>query len=265
MIHVDLTGVIPHELLALLQSQDLVEVVLDQVAEAARLKWIRLATTELRTSRQTYADGIQPIESEPGVRTITLLGWLANAIESGLDPFDLRETLLGPHARNRRPIRSGKVQTGWYANVPIRHGTPGTTGLAGTPMGEPYGPRGALSRAVSGGLSSEAAAALGKAVYAEARRRRGKPLSEAHGGPLLAPHHKTGIYTGMRRVTGSGPGGGAHRQYFTFRRISTNNPTGWIHPGIEPHNFVDRVGQHIVELTPRVVHAVLSAASGGGR
>jgi hypothetical protein len=259
VIEIDLREIIPQELVVLLESQDLVEVVLDQVSEAARLKWIRIATSELKTSRQTYADGIQPVETAPGMRTITLVGWLANVIEGGQNPFDLRTTLLGSGARNRRPIQGpGGVQVGWYANVPFRHGTPETTGLAGTPMGAPYGPRGSQSRALSGGLSPQAAARLGKAIHAEARRRRGKPLGEAHGGPKLAPHHATGIYTGMRRVTGRpAGGGGAHRQYFTFRRISTRNSQGWIHPGIEPHRFADRVTDHVATLMPRVVESVL--------
>jgi hypothetical protein len=265
VIELDLRDAIPHELVTLLDSQDLAEIILDQVSESARLKWLRIATSELRTSRQSYADGIQPVEAEPGRRTLTLLGWLANAIEGGLEPFDLRSTLLGPGARNRRPLmrqtEGGQpVQVGWYANVPFRHGTPGTTGLAGTPMGQPYGPRGGLSRALSGGLSERDAAKLGKAVYAEAKRRRGRALSEAHGGPKLAPHHTTGIYTGMRRVEGRPPqGGGAHRQYFTFRRISTANPTGWIHPGIEPHRFLDQVSDHVAKIAPRIVTSVLDA------
>jgi hypothetical protein len=271
VIDVDISEALPESLMQMLESLDLVEAVLDDVAASARAKWQRLAQTELHTTRQSYIEGIQEVESEPGLRSIALVGWLANAVENGMDSFDLRETLLGPNATTRRASRSG----GWYANVPFRHGTPGSTGLAGQPMGSPYAPAGALSRA-GGPLTADAAKALGKAVYAAAKRlssrgphgkgRTTVPASE--GGPLLRPHHATGIYTGMRheRKPYVNPTTGkttVQSTYGTFRRISTENTTGWIHPGIEPHRFVEQVADHVGVIVPAVINQAIQAAMSG--
>jgi|WetSurMetagenome_2_1015567.scaffolds.fasta_scaffold32790_2 hypothetical protein len=282
ILDADISGAIPESLLTVLENLDLVEVVLDDIASSAHAKWIRLAQTDLKTSRQSYIEGIQEVESQPGQRTIALVGWLANAVENGLDPFDLRETLLGPNAKNRHPILASvvrglpKVRTGgWYANVPFRHGTPGSTGLAGQPMGSPYGPRGDMSRAAGGVMTAGQATAFGQAVYAAAKAlqtktasRKGATLPSSQGGPLLRPHHTTGIYTGMSRTrkpyvnvqTGKTT---TQPQYGTFRRISTSNPSGWLHPGIEPHGFAEQVNQHVERIAPTVIAQAIKAALDG--
>ena len=275
MIDVDLTEALPTELMALLADIGLVEAVLTDLAESAWLKWRNIAARELHTSRQTYINGIQSPEVRPGERVLTLVGWLPNAIESGIDGFDLRRTLLeNPNARARRPIldENGQ-QVGWYANIPFRHGTPGTTGLAGQPMGRPYekGMR-------QGWMDPDAAREFGKQVYAAAKRLRTKgtkrktkgrmTLPEALAGPKLAEHHSTSIYTGMKRVrkpyvnkrTGKTT---VQSQYFTWRRISTTNRDGWMHPGIEPRNFSKRVSDHVAEIAPSVISDAIASALKG--
>jgi hypothetical protein len=267
VIEVDFSDALPESLMALLEGQGLVEAVLDDVAASARVHWIRLAQTELRSSRQSYIQGIQEVEAEPGSRSIALVGWLANAIEAGIDSFDLRDTLLGPNARNRRQAADGT----WYANVPFRHGTPGSSGLAGSPMGAPYAPAGPGSRA-GGPMSSDQASAFGKAIYAAAKqlgkKGRSKTLPRPPGDPLLRPHHTTSIYTGMRRErkpyvnveTGKTT---VQTQYGTFRRISEKNTTGWIHPGIEPHGYAEKVSEHVRRIAPTVIAAALKGAMEG--
>jgi len=261
VIEIDLSELVEPALWLEALGAEIEEVVLDLLSSAARAKWEKLAGERLRSTAQTYIQGIQHVESEPGRRVITLLGWLPVAIERGLDPFDMRTTLLGPNASKRRPDGKG----GWYANVPMRHGTPGTTGLVGSPMGQPYGPRGEHSRALTGGMTAAAAEAMGKAIYRRALKLKGgKSLPEKHGGPLLAPHHTTGIYTGARRdrktyqaSTGT--------QYVTFRRISTANPRGWMHPGITARNLSAEVVQHVGRITAATIQGILHGASGGDR
>ncbi|MBT8428502.1 MAG: hypothetical protein KJN79_01180 [Gammaproteobacteria bacterium] len=288
MVEIDMSDVIPEQMLAAL-SESMVVHILDSVATSARAKWIRLAQTELQTSRQSYIQGIQDVESEgPMERSITLLGWLPNAIENGLAPFDMRETLLGPGSSIRKPIfkSAGKGRSGatlyeatgqYYAHVPIRHGTPGTTGLAGLPMGEAYGERGPRSRAVGGGMgpkaimNTERAQAFGEAVYGAAKQLRSK--RKMAGGkyrapdrlhapdPLLKSHHKTSIYHGMTKVRKPyrNPDTGkttVQSQYTTFRTISDANKTGWMHPGIEPRKLSTKVADHAAD----VMHAAVRVA-----
>lgn len=290
MIEIDMTDVIPHEVLTALSDAMLAHV-LDDVASSCRAKWIKLAQEELNTSRQTYIEGIQQVEeSGPLERSITLVGWLPNAIETGLAPFDLRETLLGPGSSIRRPImkvtgktsRSGatlyEFTGGYYAHVPFRHGTPGTTGLAGLQMGMAYGERGGLSRAVGGGLgpkaimSTERAQAFGHAVHQAAKALRARtqaagkyrPPDRLHAPkPLLKQHHKTSIYHGMVRVRKPYRNPRTQKttvqsQFFTFRTISDLSGEGWMHPGIEPRKLSERVESHAA----RVMHAAVRTAYG---
>jgi hypothetical protein len=293
MIEIDMTDVIPHEVLASL-SDAMLEHVIDDVAASARAKWVRLAQTELHGTRQSYIEGIQPVEdSGPLERSITLVGWLPNAVENGLGPFDLRETLLGPGSSIRRPImkvvgknsRSGasmyEFTGGYYAHVPFRHGTPGSSGLAGTQMGAAYGARGAQSRAVGGGkgpsaiMSTERAAAFGGMVHAAAKALRGRRNTRSgrqapdrlHApAPLLKSHHTASIYHGMVKVqkpyrnprTGKTT---VQSQYMTFRTISDNNTEGWMHPGIEPRKLSEKVQLHAAKVMHMAVRQAFAAAT----
>jgi hypothetical protein len=302
MIGVNLAELIPEGLMGVLTSAGFVEKVLDDLATAAHLKWRNVAATELKTTRQTYIQSIQEPVSSPKERAIVLVGWLPVAIETGLDAFDLRTTLLGPNAKSRHESASG----GFYANVPFRHGTPGTTGLAGPPMGQAHGQRSAMSRAAAGDLSGSQAAEFGKELYKMAKSlqakreagpkwskpgqsggrvqvgttatRAGEQLSGAAalhayrqaggvGTGLLRGHHTTSIYTGMQKerkaYVGKTGKTTTQSQYITFRRISTENPTGWMHPGIEAHNFADQAAEHIAKITPGVIRSALRGATLG--
>lgn len=286
MLEIDLGQLLPDEVMQVL-TQDFLEVLLDDLAASARVKWIRLAQVGLRSTAQTYIEGIQEVEAAPSQRTIVLTGWLANALENGADPWDLRETLLGPEAKHRKPGFSHipgqpKFRDGsWYAHIPFRHGTPGTTGLAGQPMGMRYGPQGEKSRAwaASGHMTEGEAAAMGKKIYELAKalkqRRAGKRKASirdvlgagAGDAPLLAPWHKTDIYAGMRkeRKTYVGPSGKqtTQSQYTTFRTISTRNDVGWIHPGFEPRHYSQQVAEHVARIAPGAVDAAIKRAMKG--
>jgi hypothetical protein len=273
MIEVDLQGLLPPSFLALLDDS-FVTAVLDDVASSARARWIRLAQQRLTSSKRAYIDGIQPIEGRGLERNIALVGWLPNAVENGLDSYDLRATLLKEDQSGVRKSKAGKK----YRAVPFRHGTPGSQGQAGMPMGMRYGPQGAqsLAHAAEGLMDKGSAAALGKAVYGQAKRlQRQESLGDTVRGrrrtyfydrrrdvnvavPKLAPHHSTDIFAGMRRT-----GAGRHTQYMTFRTISEANPEGWIHPGMMARNLHKEVEAHVQKLVVRAVHAAVNAAFKG--
>lgn len=271
MIEIDLSELALDQIISAL-SEEMVVQVLDDVAASCRAKWIRLAQTELGSSRQTYIQGIQEVEATgPMERTIALLGWLPNAIENGLAPFDMRQTLLGAGSSIRREGKNG-----FYARVPFRHGTPGSSGLAGLPMGEAYGQRGAASRAVGGGhgpaaaMSNEGAAAFGKAIYSAAKQLRAKRAGKSAGrlhapAPLLKGHHQTSIYHGMSKVRKPYANPRTQRttvqsQYVTFRTISNASGVGWIHPGIEPRRLSEKVADHATEVMSQSLAIAYAAA-----
>lgn len=271
MLHIYLAAAIPADLFAEL-GPEAVEGLLDNLAMAARAKWINLAKQGLHSTEQEYVDGIQEIESGRGVRTVTLVGFLPNALENGLEAFDLRVGIL----KSSKAHMNAQGQK--YMAIPFRHSVPGTVGQAGPAMGMRYGPQGALSRAfAAGGHFGEAEAAIkGKALYQRVKKLgvyRSKGGGAAAGGeavsspgkgkslrlppqsdlfPLLAPWHKTDIYAGMIKQ-----GDSRHRQYMTFRTISEANPQGWIHPGLEPRRFAEQVSDHINNLMPRAISAAL--------
>ena len=274
MIEVDLRDLVPHRVFGLL-SVNMVELVLDQVADGGRAKWISLAGRGLGSTAQTYIKGIQEIESSPGERSISLVGWLANALENGMSAWDMHTTMFGG------PGTKYNADGQRYVTVPFRHGTPGSTGLAGTPMGMAHGPGGPRS---GGSLTNDAAKEFGRGLYEIAKKLKSKTKKKAagtmtasdardafhaaggKGEALLRSHHSTSIYTNMQRKRASysgplqeGKKRAGHTQYMTWRTISESNPEGWRHPGFEARNFADQVSAYIGRITPGLVRQAMMA------
>lgn len=274
MIDIAIEQLVPNTLLNL-ASKEVFEELLTNIATAAQAKWMSLARQKLSgQSREAYLNGIQPIEVTVGSRVITLVGWLPNAIEQGQDPYDMRTTLLGPKSRLRRLAAGGGV----YGRVPFRHGTPGTVGMAGAPMGRQYGPTGPESRAIGDRMTTGAARSMGERIYKAAKRLKGS-IQKGVGGktkwggrlpkgmaPKLLPDklqrptginiHKTDIFAGMVRVRHTYEKA-TQPKYMTWRTISTNNPEGWHHPGIEARHFAEQVRDYVVETAPKIIRAAI--------
>jgi len=273
-LHID--DRIPQTLIAMLGGEFL-ERLLSDVAASARNEWIRLARNRLDSSREAYVAGIQPVEVLPRARVIALVGWFPNAVETGLDSFDLRETLLGPGSTIRREGKRGA-----YARVPFRHGTPTSRGGAGQPMGRAYGPAPDQSRRAGNLMDAPGARALGMAVYSVAKRlaptRIGQggrtvygerlpggmaPLlrgpNPAHPDPRMRRGHMTDIYSGMVRERHTYEKA-TQTQYMTWRTISDAVPHGWIHPGIEARHLLQDVQAHVERVVPRVLSTALASA-----
>lgn len=272
MITVDLQGMMPQSLLAVL-GPEFVTTVLDDVATVARAKWIKLAREQLRSSKQDYIRGIQAIEGEGNTRYITLLGMVPNMIEQGVEPFDLRTTLLGPGKGHESA--SGHR----YRAIPFRHGSAGSQGEAGTPMGARYGPQGPQSRAwaAEGHMDKGQAAKMGQSIYRQAKRLQGRsrlPGSTSYSldgrargksmiqVPKLASWHSTDIYAGMQRDRKTYQAA-TQSKYMTFRTISEANPNGWIHPGITGRMLHQEVERQIGDLLGKTVQVAINRALRG--
>lgn len=242
----------------------LAEMVLRDIADAARNEWIRVAGKALNTTRRDYLAGIQPVEFKPGAAVISLVGVLPNAIEEGQAAYDMHETLLGPNVPVSAPGEYGKhlsidpktFKTGYYRAIPFRHATPGTRGAVGTAMGQQY----------SGHDAVEDAEALGKKVYGKAKRLKGtvsEPYGKtAYGGrlpeglaPKLKPHHKTDIYAGMIKERKTYEKS-RQSQYMTFRMISTGSP-GWRRKKTVGKFFAAEVGDFVQKLAPKTFAALV--------
>lgn len=237
-----------------LEQPALFSALLTHVADAARANWIRLAQTQLNTSRRDYIAGIQPVtEDGPNERVIELVGWLANAVETGLDPYDLRRTLLNERAK------VSKATGARYRVIPFRAATPGTVGAVAPAMGNPYARRTAQQRTMAPSTRAfvSDAHSLGKNIYKHAKKLKGNERLPEGLAPKLQPWHSTDIYAGMQRTARAG-----HAQYTTFRVISDNVQRGWLHPGIEARNLAQQVERNITGMMDAIVTNALKPLSG---
>jgi hypothetical protein len=275
---------IPQSLMALL-GKEFPAAVLDDLAASARAKWITIAQRTLHSSKRDYIDSISEVMVEGSddmgvmMRSIELTGWLANAVEQGIDGYDLRETLLGGDKPGVKLNKDGKK----YRSIPFRHGTPGSQGQAGVPMGARMGPQHSQSMAfaASGVMEKGQAAALGRAIYKRAEAlQAGKRLGNSKSGtgfvplrmgktkttvlhvPKLAPWHKTDIYAGMKKETKTYKTA-TQSQYMTFRTISEANPEGWIHPGIQARRIAPQVEQFIRSIATKALQTAVRSALRG--
>lgn len=260
---VDITNLdelIPSEILDAL-SPEVTQRVLADIADAARAEWIRIAGAELFTTRRDYLAGIQPVEIKPGMAIISLVGQLPNIIEEGMDALDMHDTLLGPNVPISEPGRYGKHLKvmpggglGYYRAIPFRHGSPGSGGAVGQPMGRQY----------SGHQAVEDAKKLGKKVYGAAKKlaaTTSEPMGKtAYGGrlpaglaPKLRSHHKTDIFAGMIREEKTYEKA-TQSQYMTFRTISTGSP-GWLRPATPGRFYSQQVGEYVQRLAPQAFAA----------
>jgi len=262
-----------HAPLVLSSYREVLSSVMGDVVQQVHDRILNEARTGLRTGFADYNAGLQlmkfavdPLLLTSGpqvVGTITLVGWLANAIEHGWEGADLKDFFKGG-----RSVKYGKDGK-WYVDVPFRHGTPGTTGRSFQVMGEAHGPSGA------GILSEQKAKALGKRLHAEARRlaattTHSRVKHVGWGGrlpaglsPVLRAHHVTDIHSGMVRMVRVYRAA-EQSHYMTFRRASENSdPRAFVHPGISEHGYFRKTQAEIPRIAKFLLGNALRAVGGG--
>lgn len=263
-----LEELVPPELLSVISvgaAQRILDGIILDALEGARAKWIQLAGQSFRTTALDYISSIQKPSVRNSVGTLSLVGQLADVLENGRDLTRMHDTLLGPGVPEVPRGQSGKHRTAdgqhLYRSIPFRHQTPGSAGTIATRMGEAYGRR----------YGSDAAAEIGKAVHARAKRLvprdfdLGEPGERLESGfaPLLrAGHetiqdragravtvapHTTDIYADMLR------GGKQYKkaygsQYTTFRTISTAVDDKWIRRPTDGRHLAKEVSGHMQRL-----------------
>lgn len=224
------------------------------VARSAHDRWVELAQNGLHTARQAYVQGIQqPVLTEPGRVVLELRGWLANAIEQGMDPYSLREGLLsGPGARTAADGHRYRV-------VALRMTKPGSVGALGQPMDRVYAPPGPDSRSGrQGAATAREAQAIGRSIYRSARKLAPGQGLPPTGLQPLQPHHSSDPFTGMQQLGAKG-----HRYYAAFRTVS-DNVDKWNHPGFSGRHFAPDAAVAGARVLPDVVQALITAAAARG-
>lgn len=257
-------------------AEGVIQAVLSDIMDGAWAEWDRLARTQLHSTMQPYRDGLNPVDLQPGIGIIDLVGDLPNAIEQGQEAYDMHDTLLGPNVpvaplgqKGKREIKGHPGM--YYRAIPFRHGTPGSKGAAGTPMGQPY----------TGMLGAKAARKLGREIYKQAQAlapTTGMPGGGTQwggrlapggynwqtgggrwqGAPKLKPHHSTDIYAGMVREEKTYRNA-TQNTYTTFRVISDLVPDKWQRKATQGVHFCDQVEDWVEKNADKVLDAFVEA------
>ncbi len=231
-VSIDISDFVSTWSLTTQETELFVHSVLDEVGQRFYEYWYQEAGENLRQTKQEYQRGLYVEKPSEDSIIVGLIGWLPNAIEQGLQPFDMKEGFAQSDKKKPSYRKNGK--TGWYLTIPFRHGTPGIV--------------------AESGIFSDVMPAE---VYKVAKNviKQGRPLMDTDL-PIefqvkgIRPEvvnnitnqvfqeyqHKSSIYQGMTRSEKK-----YHGQYMTFRRVSDmSDPNSWIHKGFTSYNLMGK-------------------------
>ena len=203
--------------------------VLDEIGTRFADQLRNKAGQELKQTKQDYQRAIYIEKPDNTSVIIGLSGWLANAVEKGLGPFDMKEGFRYSSKVKLKPAG------GWYMTIPFRHGIPTTIGessiFANIMPGKVY-------EVAKQKLKDRRSQLTIKDLPPEFQLKNVRPeVYNSNTGQKFGPYqHKASIYEGMKNIGGVG-----HSQYVTFRRVSDmSDPLSWIHTGIVAHNLFEK-------------------------
>lgn len=201
----------------------------------ARDRLTQGAQTRLNTTATTYIRGLNEADSlvvNDSSATLTLQGKLPNALERGSGPFDMKKMLRGKK----------------YVNVPIQHGTPGSTNRKPMPSAD---------HSVMQSVVKQAKAAMGNKPFS-ARGPKNMPSPAREKVTSFGTYKQKGSPTGSMVYQKHAYGKGSQGTYTTFRRLSrASDPASWIHPGFKALNLFPTVANEVKSLGPKLVRDYL--------
>lgn len=215
------------------QEQDLfIANVLDEVSSRFAETWYNEAGKVLKQAKKEYQQAIYIEKLGEDTVLVGLRGWLPNAIEKGLEPFDIKE---GFRASSKRKF---KKNGGWYLTIPFRIGTPGIVGessIFSTIMpNEVY--KVALQE-LKGKGKTLSVDKFPKEFQVKGIRR--EVTNQITGKVFEQYQHKSSVFEGMKKSQKEG-----HGHYVTFRRVSDlSDENSWVHSGIIARNLMDKTLQ----------------------
>ena len=278
----NLENLIPLELVSALSEESVLEVMHDVIA-GARDHWVKLASKQFHTTRETYIGAIQEIEWRgKDTAVIALVGTLPNILEHGMDSVDMHDTLLGSNVPvgpvGQKGTKHPRAEGGYFRSIPFRHYTPGA-GAHGAQMGK------ALEKL----LGPEYSKTIGKIIYGAAKKLTATtkdPYGKTEWGgrldtgdlyswknsklpkpiiPKLKPYHHSDPYAGMVRIQETYEKA-TQSQYKTFRTISVDGSGGplgsspWIRPGTPGADLAKQVADYVgTRLAPQAFQAYVDS------
>lgn len=231
-IHVDISEVVAEFALTGDQAQELGGEIINRVVTEYVNKWENLVNRELKKTRKLYkkamyVDRLSPTEVVFGLAPGD--DGLALALEEGKPAFDQKPAFANS------PKKKTSLSGGWYLTIPFRYATP--EAVAESTIFQNALPKEIYDIAKNNGGQPVKKSQL-PPQYAQLGRR--KEIQTA-GGIIPEYVHKAPKYQGLVRIDISSTDKENRGGYFTFRRVSDkSDPVSWIHPGFEPHKFMDR-------------------------
>ena len=215
-------------------------------AEAAKQEWIREARRSLHTTARAYIEGIQDPELNKNVAIIRLEGWLPNALEDGLSPFDMKKGLLqGPKARRSKEGNP-------YTIVPFGMKSAGAAGPS-----PPVMPAGVYGRAKKLEFGQSLKLPIKWEDLGRKTRKSPNPAKWESYKWKTSPYAgvtKVRKYPGMLPTSKAGQMAG----YKTFRVVSSkSDPSSWIHPGFRARGIVDKAAANFESIFPEIINKVM--------
>ena len=217
---------------------DTLDQTLHSIAVGIRDLWVDAARRTLNTSLSAYigksGENIRVIKRSKMLYEVVLGmdGDMANKIESGSGPYDLKPLILRGSLSRIVPFTLGDVIGGEVSSVG------GSASQSGGATGQQDVTRQVLRAMIATGLPTLSQSKL-TALAAEGMIPTGAAQK-------LKSHHKSSIYAGLSKLHRSASnarrnrsgGGGESFTGGTFRTISSNSSAGsWKHPGFKARNI----------------------------
>lgn len=241
VFRVDLSDIVAEFSLQKEIAEDMLKQVLDDVTMGVMYNWRKVAAARLRSTRNEYLRSIYWSENTRNKNVILLTGTLANMIELGAQPFDLKEGF-------EKSIKvKHKKDGGWYLTVPFRWATPGALGeneaFSGVMSPEVY----QIAKGLRPSVSAVGRSKSGQSISTSALPLKNQNLgirqaatNTKTGQHFPAYQHKSPLMAGMQRNQKTYQSA-TQSTYGTFRRVSDKSDSNsWIHTGIEARNFAEK-------------------------
>ena len=214
------------------------EKTLEVIAVAVKQIWVEEANKILNTTRLLYLgkgdSNLRVMRVSPNKYSVVLgqSGDLANKIEGGSGPYDLKPLLLMNKEKNIIPFSFGEVVSGEVSKV-----GPSIEHRGGTVDGRE--------------ITKQVMEALIKSGYRALTQKKLTDLADRGAVPPSALDIKSGnkgsIYTGIRRMKNimaeakrkrDNPGSSMATSVGTYRTVSSKSPGGsWMHPGFQARHL----------------------------
>lgn len=231
-VSIDISDFVSTWSLSIQETELFVNNVLDEVGQRFYEHWYNEAGQSLKQTKREYQRGLYVEKPTPDSIIVGLTGWLPNAIEQGLQPFDMKEGFA--KSNKRKPAYRKNASTGWYLTIPFRHGTPGIVAESGIFSGVmPSQVYKVAKKALRDGSSL-----MDKQLPAEFQIKGIRPEVVNNITNQIFPQyqHKSSIYQGMIKSDKE-----HHGHYVTFRRVSDqSDPNSWIHKGFTSYNLMGK-------------------------